>query len=267
MKLRFKKTFVVYMAVNQVTGGRYIGASNNFQVRKRDHLHWAMRGSDGCKKFYRSIRKYGPGSFEWVILDTLTSKKEAFAAEVRFIAKLKPELNLTRGGEGIVGWKRTRSWRKSVSKALKGKPLSGACVSASHAARSKGFRAVVCLNDGKFFETMSSAAKFYGIDEGGVKAVVDGNACFTKGFSFVETKEPIPEDQRAFLLAAMVEKVKAGRHKSKDWKRRAVLCVEEGKEYPSQIEAAKACGLSVMDVSVACRLGKRKKNLSFRFLN
>ena len=88
------------MAVNQITGRRYIGATRAGLVhRRKAHISAALKGSNGSAKFYRSIRKYGPGSFKWLILATPNSVKKMFEAEIRLIAQLKPELNITRGGD------------------------------------------------------------------------------------------------------------------------------------------------------------------------
>lgn len=270
MKRKRLKTFVVYMAVNQITGRRYIGATSvGLPLRRQDHVRAALKGSDASKKFYRAIRKYGPGSFNWLVLVTAPAVEEMFAAEIRLIAQLKPELNLTKGGEGIVGWKRTKSWRKKVSDKQKGKPVSAACIEAYYKAGYKNFfKAVVCLNDGKFFETISRAAKHYGLPDGGVRGVANGHACFCKGYSFVLSKGPLPEDQRLSLLTAMKAKVKAGHLKSKDWKRRAVICVDDGKQYAQASVAAEAYGLSGNDIRRRCFDKKSTKtSLAFRFLD
>lgn len=275
MKRKRLKTFIVYMAVNQVTGRRYIGATSmGLAIRRRDHVCAALKGSVSSKKFYNAIRKYGPGSFSWLILATVASAKEMFAAEIRLIAQLKPELNLTRGGEGIVGWKRTKSWRTAVSKATKGRPLKPENVEASRKARRERFfkrvlcKTIVCLNDGKFFTNIQDAASFYGISESGIVSILKGKRYFHKGYAFSLAAAPLPNDQRLSLLAAIKDKVKAGHLKIAAWKRRVILCVDDGKQYSQTSVAAAAYNLSENDVRRRC-LDKKstKTSLTFRFLN
>ena len=53
--------------------------------------------------FHAAIRKYGESAFQWVELLKCESLKAAMDKEIELIAELKPEYNITRGGQGIVG--------------------------------------------------------------------------------------------------------------------------------------------------------------------
>lgn len=113
---------IVYMATNAVNGKRYIGVTKRtLAERKYQHLHDAKAGRRGCRIFFAAINKYGEEAFEWSILATIETYADALNEEIRLIAELKPEYNITRGGQGVVGVPRTPEWRANMSKGLMGR--------------------------------------------------------------------------------------------------------------------------------------------------
>ena len=251
------------MAVNQVTGARYIGATSvGLRKRQRQHVRDALSGSDCCGKFYRAIRKYGPGSFKWLIIATAKAPKLMFEAEIRLIAQLKPELNITRGGQGIVGLKRTKKWCRKVSKALKGRKPHPSCFEALRKLNSSfNFKSVVCLQDGKFFESVKSAAQYYSAPS--IGEVLAGRQNYTAGKSFVYADAPLPEDVR---LAYIRDSEERARQKLVKRRAKPVICLDDMKEYESGRAAAAAYGLKPGDISWACRFGRSANtNLHFVF--
>jgi group I intron endonuclease len=135
-------TALVYMATNRVNGKRYIGVtSGRLCSRRAGHIHQALKKEGKCRKFHAAIRKYGPEAFEWAVLIRAGSFAEALTEEIRLIAELRPEYNLTAGGEGTngivrsketverhrasrAGWRPTPEMRQRQSKAMRGHAVS-----------------------------------------------------------------------------------------------------------------------------------------------
>lgn len=61
----------IYKATNKVNGKVYIGQTNDFKRRKKEHLMRAFYEKDAQygNKFYRAIRKHGADNFEWSIVE------------------------------------------------------------------------------------------------------------------------------------------------------------------------------------------------------
>lgn len=91
---------MIYRITNVVTGDFYIGKTKN-TVEKRWCMHKRNAGRGIETHFYRSIRKYGVENFKVDILEDCDSicdnEKEKY-----WIKKLKPQYNMTAGGDG--GW-------------------------------------------------------------------------------------------------------------------------------------------------------------------
>jgi len=121
-------TYVVYVATNIINGKRYIGVtSRGLSYRKCSHYAKARSkfvNGGQCPKFHAAIRKYGEDAFSWEILETHANVEDMMAAEIRLIAELKPEYNLTLGGEGAKGTKHTEETKRLLSEQKKGKSVS-----------------------------------------------------------------------------------------------------------------------------------------------
>lgn len=85
------------MITNNVNGHRYIGKTNGSEVA-RFNRHCKL-SEDGHTKFYRAIRKYGKESFSVSVLE-MPENKDLNEREIHWISVLKPEYNMTRGGDG-----------------------------------------------------------------------------------------------------------------------------------------------------------------------
>lgn len=116
---------IVYLATNRVNGKRYVGVSSKpLNWRRGQHEYDALKGPAGCRLFHRAIKKYGPEAFEWSVIFSASSYEDALSAEVRLIAELRPEYNLTTGGTGCPGLVHTPEMRARNAAAQKGKKLS-----------------------------------------------------------------------------------------------------------------------------------------------
>ena len=177
---------IVYLVTNKVNGKRYIGVTTKAMRRRMaEHFSHAKMGR-GNGAFYRAIRKYGRHAFEFSILAHCATGAEALQTEILLIAQLQPEYNSTAGGDGNVGRKMSLEGRRRISEAHKGKQhhlghphteetkriLREASLRQENVAAwrtwsklgpSSLMRAVVCLDDGKIFESASAAARQYGV--------------------------------------------------------------------------------------------------------
>jgi group I intron endonuclease len=100
---------IVYVATNRVNGKRYVGVTKRLLCQRRAHHYCMARSGKGnCKKFHAAIRKYGETAFHWQTIATFQTYAEALKGEIEAIATMKPEYNLTVGGEGTIGVKRSQ---------------------------------------------------------------------------------------------------------------------------------------------------------------
>lgn len=267
------KTFIVYMATNTSNGKRYIGAtSRGLIIRKTKHLQDARATRPGCRVFNAAIRKYGNDAFEWAIVSTLNSFQEMMQEEIRLIADLKPEYNITRGGQGIVGVPRTPEWTAKVVAKLKGRKMSEAQRQKLIGREQRhAFKSIVCLNDGMFFESIKAAASHYGIRKKSVSEVLSKRSLACGGgqgvgFSFVYSDRPLSiEEIEAEVVKIKEERIDGKRRRAKS-KSRPVVCLMDGIEYSSARAAATKYGITPSRIMQLCQLGgATQSGLSFKY--
>lgn len=83
------------------TGKSYIGyTKQGARVRFLQHLRHSER-REKRHPFYDSIKKYGRERFSFKVLNTFKTLEEVKQAEVFFIKGLKPEYNISPGGEDL----------------------------------------------------------------------------------------------------------------------------------------------------------------------
>lgn len=106
---------LVYKATNRINNKAYIGWTKNLDDRKRRHKKRSK--NNGGEVFHQAIDKYGWDNFEWEIL---YEGDDANLKEVELIAEHKTHYsqhgyNLTFGGEGTLGSKRSEESRQKSS--------------------------------------------------------------------------------------------------------------------------------------------------------
>jgi hypothetical protein len=121
------------MATNVITGMSYIGFDSRWPSRKSKHLktliHEKSKDLQYDSTFHRAIRKYGKDAFIWKILFQSNSNISAGniilnTYEPHFISEydtFNNGYNMTTGGEGIVGLKRSKTFKDNHSKLAKEK--------------------------------------------------------------------------------------------------------------------------------------------------
>ena len=186
----------VYVATNSVNGKQYVGVTMRYLChRKYTHFRMALKGNSQSA-FHRALRKYGKEAFTFALLGKFDTFDEAKRQEINFISMLRPAYNMTKGGDGSVGYRHTQEERKRISERNKGRPgpwrgkgippgflvrddLWRARIGAAHRGRKMsaekvasmmekrgnkaGFKGIACLNDGKEFPSAAEAARYYGV--------------------------------------------------------------------------------------------------------
>ena len=114
---------IIYKATNKINGKAYIGYTNHWPLRKYRHINKAKGKGE---YFHNALAKYGEDAFEWfVILNdaTLDDERQLIEEHGTFWETGKG-YNLTRGGEGKLGYKTSEITKKKISDARKGQPLT-----------------------------------------------------------------------------------------------------------------------------------------------
>jgi hypothetical protein len=173
---------VVYQAVNLLNGNRYIGiTSKSIRTRQCGHFGSARRGVQ--TPFCSAIRKYGEDFFRFSLIARCRDYSKAMAMERRLIAIWRPEYNATTGGDGVPDM--PDAVRKKIGDAARGRryanrksPPDWARENLSRIGKQKNdewqrdyarlgpaasARAVICVTDGRTYESASAAARAYGV--------------------------------------------------------------------------------------------------------
>ena len=113
----------IYKITNKINGKLYVGKTtkNSILDRWKTHLR-SYKTRD--TKFYNAIRKYGKENFliEVVQQTGIVSREQLNKREIYWIAVLKPDYNLTKGGDG--GWIHDQTgshWKIKDTSKMKGK--------------------------------------------------------------------------------------------------------------------------------------------------
>lgn len=178
------KQYIIYMATNQRNGKRYVGAtSRGLQMRKAHHLSDSKRPNAGCRVFNAAIVKYGFGAFEWSIISVVASWDALMDEEIRLIAELKPEYNITKGGRGLIGVKQTPESIAKMIRTLKSKPTPMAVLDALRRGQKNIKKRVILVESGEIFDSIALAARKYKLGEKHLYECIErGHTC--QGFTF-----------------------------------------------------------------------------------
>ena len=117
---------IIYKATNRNNGKAYVGfTTKGLEARRAIHEHKAKKGLAG--PFYRAIRKYGAGAFNWEVLavgvdpDWMLKEMEPHYIEAHGTRAPKG-YNLTDGGEGLLN--PSPETRAKIGLAHRGKRVS-----------------------------------------------------------------------------------------------------------------------------------------------
>lgn len=109
----------IYQITNSITQDFYIGKTKkHINVRLKEHIYKARNNVQ--THFYRAIRKYGEQNFSIILLEK-TNKKLLNTKEIKWIKKLKPKYNMTKGGDGGETKSLSKKQKLFLSKKYSGK--------------------------------------------------------------------------------------------------------------------------------------------------
>lgn len=112
--------------------------------------------------FPYALIKYGRDRFDWIVLEEC-SKEDQGAREMYWIDKIKPEYNVTLGGDGgTLGHPCGEETREKISKAVA--------------------KSVVCLDTEEVFDSMQEAADFAGVSVGMISYACSGKRKTAGGY-------------------------------------------------------------------------------------
>lgn len=274
---------LVYEARNTQNGKRYIGVTSRSLAHRRKQHEWHADAGKGYV-FQSAIRKYGSDAFAWSVLETFPSYKDALRGEVAWIQEVEPEYNLTLGGQGANGLKRSEEskkknayaaankspeWKAKVSAALKGRTISplGVAKMVARVRAGGNNKQCVCLNDLNIYPSVKHAAKFYGIGTGSVAASCRGVQQTTSGMVFVYSNTVPTREAADEIISERGSHVADALVASGEKRRKPVMCVETGEFFGSVQEAADKTSLHKTEVSMVCRgITRHAHGLRFVFV-
>lgn len=114
---------VVYLVKNAVNGKPYVGKTA-LKLSTRWNSHVARANSGSLTHLHRAIKKYGIDCFVLSVLEHASTEAELNRLEIKYIEELRsndPNIgyNLTRGGEGAMGYKHALKAKLSMSRAVR----------------------------------------------------------------------------------------------------------------------------------------------------
>ena len=222
---------LVYLATNLVNGKRYVGiTAKTLEQRAYNHIYRAMKVG-ATQAISMAIRKYGPEMFRFRALKITGTIDEAKSDEIRLIAALRPEYNMTLGGDGIWGFKFSQSSIEKMSAHRRGKPWAWMTGprrdEISLRISAAKLKPVICVSDGVEYPSVKDAAAAYGLRPSDITTVCRGRQYSAAGLRF------------RYAHGAAPVAFKRGEAKSLIF-----MCVETGQVARGIYRAAAAFGLS-----------------------
>lgn len=123
--------YTIYKIKNNITGKSYVGYTNQTppEMRFKEHIKLTKRGSDSL--LHRSMRKYGVLNFSFEVLEQGDDEKYGLKVREQFhINEQKTYYldgdgyNMTKGGEGNLGWVPSQETREKIRISNTGKKAS-----------------------------------------------------------------------------------------------------------------------------------------------
>ena len=236
----------IYMLVCRVNGKRYIGQSKNIKRRLNEH----RRGKSYSTIIGKAIAKYGWDAFDKTVLEFCPVEK-LDEKEIYYIAKLKPEYNLAKGGEGPTGVSPSAETREMMRENTKKRWEDGELQKLIK-------KPIICLDTGKIFDSVKRAAVSVGIDPSAISAVLNGRGKTAGGYrwDYLNPNNKVSEEISKKMSKAnsgrkqsaeQIEK-RAAHFKGKKYKNynsyKPVVCVETGEIFKSVKSAAESVGVT-----------------------
>lgn len=204
-----KEVMYVYELVDPLTNEvRYIGRTNNLNKRYSDHVN-NKKSNKHKINWISKLKREGYRPLMRVI--ALTTKKFIKEAEVKKISQKSKTcklINMTLGGDGCLSMQqstkdkiskalkgkiRSKQHCENISKALKGRKPSKKCIENAKLANTnripKNAIKILCLNNGKIYNSQAEAARKLKLNKSKVNLVCNGKRLHTQNYKFIKIKE------------------------------------------------------------------------------
>lgn len=252
----------------RVNGKRYIGKSNNIKRRLNEHKN--------CKSFAplicKAIAKYGWDAFDKTVLE-FCPVEELDEKEMHYIAELKPEYNLAKGGSGPTRVSPSPETREILREAAKKQWADEKYLKLIK-------KPIICIDTGEIFDSVKSAAAKVGVSYGCISMALNGKMKTAGGYRWAYLN---PDDKVSEETSKSLGKANRGKKQSAEQiEKRAtklrgksnphlnhykpVFCVETGRIFASVKIAAESVGITPCFLSkVLHGIGKTAGGYHWKF--
>jgi predicted GIY-YIG superfamily endonuclease len=244
--------FIIYRAYNR-KGKSYVGYTSR-SLHQRRVGHYSKSTNKSNYLFHNAIRY---GIFCWEVLEETDTLEKALSIETKWIKiynSFMPDgYNMTLGGEGTIGIKRSDQYIELLRKRMKN------YVDDSNSGVSKHIESQkikVIRNDGLVFESLSEAARQTNVAVEAIYNIVIGRNKTVSGYTF-----------SAYENDYLIKLQKETREKRESYTPKKRIVDQHGVEYNSLTEASQATGAQIGNISKVLS-GHRKNTLGliFKFL-
>lgn len=189
--------YSIYLLKNKVNDKMYIGYTENFDKRMKQHEYFAYYNNKqyDSKHLYRAIRKYGWINFEKLVIyqsiyeENVKLMEEFFIRDYNTHHRFGQGYNMTYGGEGTKGIVRTEKTLKLMSDAQKGKKKSSETLKKLHISM-LGYgdkissEWIITDPNGNTFKikNLNKFCREYNLDQGNMVKVSQGKIKHCKGY-------------------------------------------------------------------------------------
>ena len=246
-----KNIVCIYKITNTITGDFYIGQTIDFHERQIQHKR------EPQPKMREDVEKYGWDAFKFEIVEEC-SRENLAERESYYIKLLKPQYNTVFKGyerspetcekirQAKLGQTHTTESCEMMSEKRLGVTLSDEhkekCRQKALGNKSRS-KAVVCIETGKVYPNMKTAAADIGIVPSAISGVIRGANITAGGYHWRYADEDANTGSRKRNVA--------------------VICLDTGEYFPTLEAAAKKFGINPSTVSKIVR-GKCKSSLHFQ---
>lgn len=242
--------YTVYKATCIINGKLYIGITGNpFDVRQKQHFYDGGRVRPKSV-FARAIKKHGRDAFLWNLVAEQLSKEEAEQLEIELIAHYRKLgyilYNVAPGGAApFLGVPFTEEHRRNISLGKKGLKTPvflaamakrrGVSFSGSALAnvRIANAYSLLCINDGRRYQSIVQAASVYGISRSAISQSCKNGTPTKFGLSFRSESAP--------KSSAVAQRQKR------------VVCLDDGHVFDSVLAASSHYNICPPDISSVCQ--------------
>lgn len=201
----------IYIYTNRINGKQYVGQTTN-SINERQHKHLTeVRHPKYKSVFHDAIRKYGIENFNREVIKVDKAMLDTYEIDLiaRWDTKVPNGYNILSGGGGMRGHKHTDEWkreaserntgsknamygrkcsketRKLMSKAHKGRIVSDDTRGLMSKNQWQRKSIIVTVPGGKQreFNSITDAARYYGLLHGGFSKVVTGQRKQYRGYT------------------------------------------------------------------------------------